>query len=357
MKWLIVIAALLLLSLYGNDVVLGILATVIIACIFVILRILKKQKQQKAEDLNQAQAQLAAEREAFEREREAWQREKEAKVYRESSTEKLLTALPSQFTPEAASPQEQHQNVKRNWYELDEETSRRINEEVVARKKQFSDEVEAIPRVAAKVSAPALKQYLKDMPEYGFSNITAKTKLKSIFPLVVLDVETTGLYPSDCEIIEVSAIKFKKGMIPVECFTTLCKPKKPIPPQATAINHITDEMVVDCPNFRQIAPAFSEFIADCNLAGHNLEFDLRFLHVHGTKIPFEKKLYDTLEIAQRTVKRSEIGNHKLESLCSWYGIYQTNAHRSLSDCYATAKILNYLVFDKTSRDLEKETGE
>ena len=78
MKWLLIIGGLLLLSLYGNDVVLGILATVIIVCIFVIVRIKKKQKQQKAKALEQAQAQLAAEREVFEKEREAWKQKKDA---------------------------------------------------------------------------------------------------------------------------------------------------------------------------------------------------------------------------------------------------------------------------------------
>ena len=54
MKWLIVIGALLQISLYGNDVVLGIIATVIIACIFVIVRIKKTQKQRQAESFEKA---------------------------------------------------------------------------------------------------------------------------------------------------------------------------------------------------------------------------------------------------------------------------------------------------------------
>lgn len=47
MKWMLIIGALLLFSLFGHDVVLGIFATVIIACIFVLLRILKKSKEEK----------------------------------------------------------------------------------------------------------------------------------------------------------------------------------------------------------------------------------------------------------------------------------------------------------------------
>lgn len=89
MKWLIVIGALFLLSLYWNDVVLGILATVIIACIFVIVRIKKTQKQRKAESFEKAQAQLAAEREAFEKERAAWKQKKEAEARKNEPTTEI----------------------------------------------------------------------------------------------------------------------------------------------------------------------------------------------------------------------------------------------------------------------------
>lgn len=103
---------------------------------------------------------------------------------------------------------------------------------------QFENAMQAIPRVEIPVSEPAPKHLLKDLPDYSFSNITRTTRMDSIFPLVFLDVETTGLYPSRCEIIEVSAIKFDFGMVPVSCFTTLCKPNKPIPEEASAVNHL-----------------------------------------------------------------------------------------------------------------------
>lgn len=272
------------------------------------------------------------------------------KKYRKQMQEEALLA--EKMRQEEALIRERNRKEAARQREID-----RIHKEVEARTQQFKDEIEAIPQADITLSQPASRQYLKDMPEYSFSNVTAKTKLSAIFPLVVLDVETTGFLPASDEIIEVSAIKFDVGMIPTACFTTLCKPKKPIPYAATAVNHITDDMVEAAPSFRQVAPALSEFIAGCNLAGHNLEFDLRFLYVNGVELPFNKKLFDTLEIAQHTIRKSDIDNHKLESLCSWYGVYRSDAHRSLSDSYATAKIFNYLVFDRTSRDLSTETGE
>lgn len=225
----------------------------------------------------------------------------------------------------------------------------------LAKIKRFNDELDSIPQVDVAVSSPVPRQYLKDMPEYAFSSVTAKTRLSAIFPLVFIDVETTGLYPAQNEIVEVAAIKFDAGMIPCARFSALCKPKKPIPPEATRINNITNDMVKDAPNFREIAPALSAFLKGCNLAGHNLDFDMGFLHVHGVELPFDKRFYDTLSMAQSTIKKSYIWNHKLPTVCNWYGICRDDAHRALSDCYATSKIFTHLVFDKTSRMLDDGT--
>ena len=113
------------------------------------------------------------------------------------------------------------------------------------------------------------------MPEIKYSNIIKTTNPETIQNFIVVDVETTGLSARD-EIIELSAIKFR-NFSPVEVFTTLIKPKKEIPPEATRVNHITNDMVLSSPTINQITPAFLEFIADTDiLVGHNLEFDLKF---------------------------------------------------------------------------------
>ena len=218
--------------------------------------------------------------------------------------------------------------------------------------KQFEEELQAIPRIEVTLSDPSPRQLLKNLPEYSFSNITRKTRLDSIFPLVFLDVETTGLSPSKCEILEVSAIKFDSGMVPVSAFTTLCKSNKPIPKEASAVNHITDDMVADAPAFAQIAPALTDYLKGCNVAGHNLDFDLRFIYAHGVHLPEKVRFYDTLDLAHLTIPQSSIYNYKLDSVCHYYGIWRDNAHRSLSDAYATSKVFTKLVQDKTSRQLD-----
>ena len=231
---------------------------------------------------------------------------------------------------------------------------------------RFNADLQAIERVPVNIAPQKIsRRRASDMPALKFSNITKKTNLEKLFPLVVIDTETTGIKIAGNYIVEISAIKYESWFSPSSCFTTLIKPRNPIPPEASAVNHITDEMVADSPAFSDILDSFNAYISGCNIVGHNLAFDLKFMYVLGFDIPEDVKFFDTLELAKRVLKteRSEeydhhehtykavedydVEDYKLETLCSYYGIYREDAHRSLSDCYATAKLFKDLIEDKT----------
>ena len=235
------------------------------------------------------------------------------------------------------------------------------------KREEFNLELSQIPRVPVVQSSERTKRAnLIRMPEIKYSNITRSTNLQKLFPLVVVDTETTGVKPGGNDIIEVSAIKFGPDFTPISCFTSLCKPRKPIPADATEVNNITDEMVADAPPFALIASAFSEYIAGCNVVGHNLPFDLRFLYISGVELPPKAKYYDTLDLAKKVLTKYgskkynhktgeyeeteewDVYDYKLESLCNYYDIYRDVAHRSLSDTYATGLLFENLIDEKTS---------
>lgn len=230
---------------------------------------------------------------------------------------------------------------------------------------EFDAELANIPRVEVITGEAVNRKRPTDMPDIEYKGIRKNTRIETLFPLVVLDVETTGIAVRGNDIIEVSAIKFEKDFTPSSCYTTLLKPRNPIPEDATAINHITDDMVKDCPKFSQVAKSFSEYISECNIAGHNADFDLKFLFVCGADLPEKVKYYDTLKLAQYTLTKYgekkydhhtkeyyyeqvnyDVYDYKLETLCEHYGIYRNDAHRSLSDCLATAKVFEQLIDDK-----------
>lgn len=205
---------------------------------------------------------------------------------------------------------------------------------------RFEEELQSIP---VEPIAPAVKvsrQLLLDMPEITFSRIPKDPE--RLFPLVVLDTETTGLRPTKDDIVEVSAIKFEDWFSPVSCFTTLCRPLRGINEEAASINHITEEMVEGKPLFQEVAPQLSEFISGCNIAGYNVLFDIKFLFVGGTEFNFERRFYDVLKIARDSIPKDEITDYQLETVSEYLGIFRADAHRSLSDSLVTAKVLEEL---------------
>ncbi len=96
-------------------------------------------------------------------------------------------------------------------------------------------------------------------------------------PLVVFDLETTGLDPQRDRIIEISCVK----LLPDgrrEVRTRRLNPQMPIAPEAIKIHGITDAELKDEPTFAQLAKGLFEFLDGCDLAGFNIErFDLPLL--------------------------------------------------------------------------------
>jgi DNA polymerase III epsilon subunit family exonuclease len=234
---------------------------------------------------------------------------------------------------------------------IEREERRRIFLENKA--KAFNDELSNIPTVTVAVNdRECIKRKLEEMPEIKYSKITRQTNIENLFPLVIIDVETTGLHCRKNEIIEVSAIKYESGFTPDYCFTTLCKPNSPLPDEIKDITNITDEMLSDAPKFGNIVDSLSEFVKGCNIFGYNLEFDRKFLFVNGLDFPEKKRYYDVMELIKTKLKRApynsdsynyDVLDYKLDTVAKYYNIYRDNAHRSLSDCLATGKVLESLI--------------
>lgn len=100
--------------------------------------------------------------------------------------------------------------------------------------------------------------------------------LKLDRPLIGLDEETTGVNPKTSGIVEIAFEIFMPGE-PVKEYRTLVNPCMRIPPEATKIHGITNEMVKDAPTFAQLADNFLKGLGDCDFAGYNVWFDLRQL--------------------------------------------------------------------------------
>ncbi len=180
--------------------------------------------------------------------------------------------------------------------------------------------------------------------EFSFSNITPKGKYNG--DIVTFDTETTGLSPSKDRIIEIGAIRYLDGE-PIEKFHSYVNPERHIPEDATKINHITDEMVCDAPTIGQILPSFDKFIGNSTLIAHNLDFDLKFMYYSGSKVLDTKREYiDTLEQAHKLIKKSEVDDYSLETLCYYFDHDIAQAHSALADAFAVGWLFYNLVLEK-----------
>ncbi len=59
---------------------------------------------------------------------------------------------------------------------------------------------------------------------------------------IAFDLETTGTVPGVDRIVEIGAVLIDNGQVQA-VFSTLINPQIPIPPGATAVNKITNDMV------------------------------------------------------------------------------------------------------------------
>lgn len=152
---------------------------------------------------------------------------------------------------------------------------------------------------------------------------------------VVFDVETTGLDYETDELVEIGAVKIQNGTI-VSRFSTLIKPKKPIPPIATAINNITNAMVADSPNVDVVMRDFYRFTRDAKMIGYNVGFDQRFVQkaAKNQGLSFDNEFIDVLPLAKAKLK---LTRYKLTDVVKRLEINLDDAHRALADSLATAE--------------------
>lgn len=232
--------------------------------------------------------------------------------------------------------------------EAEREAERKAYEEALQKRKNaYSALIEAIPSVDIAIEDSRADLIDTEcLADTTNSNITKRTDWNKLGNFVAIDTETTGLRVT-CGVLEIAAVRFIDWE-PVEKFHSLCSVDKPIPEDATKINHITDDMVAGKPHFRQLTTSLLEFIGADALVGHNIGFDLKFIVRNGADVTSKKrKYYDTLEIAKRSLKKYEdVDNYKLPTLCRYYGIHMPDAHRADCDAIATGLLFKRFAHDR-----------
>lgn len=172
---------------------------------------------------------------------------------------------------------------------------------------------------------------------------------------VVFDIETTGLNPFDCEIIEIGAVKVRDGEI-VDRYNQLFKPINPIPKFISELTSITEEMVENEPNFKDAKDDFYNFIKGTVLVAHNANFDVGFIKNKFKEfgIFIDNPFADTMKMAREILPG--LKNYKLDTLTDRLQIKLVSHHRAVDDAEATAhlfiRLVNILIDKKEIKKFE-----
>jgi DNA polymerase III subunit epsilon len=181
-------------------------------------------------------------------------------------------------------------------------------------------------------------------------------------PLIIFDLETTGVIPSRDRIVELFMIKINPDGTRKELYQRF-NPEMTIPAEVTAIHGITNEDVANEPVFKDKAHDIFNFIYQCDFAGFNsnkFDFPMLVEEFYRANVEFDITKCKFVD-AQRIY-------HMMEprTLSAAYQFYCNkpldNAHSAKADTEATweiiqAQIEKYQQIEPNVEYIHKLTGQ
>jgi DNA polymerase-3 subunit epsilon len=164
-------------------------------------------------------------------------------------------------------------------------------------------------------------------------------------PLVVFDLETTGLSIGEDRMIEIAYRKiYPDGT--VSAVAHRINPGIPIPEDATAINGITNADVDHAPSFAQLCYELWSVFDGADVSGFNITgFDLPFLRAEFARVgkSFDysnKRVLDAKVLYHKVAPRDMVSARNLSAAYKLYcGKEHTTAHTGAGDVEVTVAIL------------------
>lgn len=167
-------------------------------------------------------------------------------------------------------------------------------------------------------------------------------KLNLTKPLIVFDLETTGLDLVNDRIIQISYIKiYVDGKEERE--NIFVNPGMPIPDEVAQLTGISNDDIKDAPTFKEIASSLSEKFKGCDFAGYNSNnFDIPILAEEFLRagIDFDfthRRLIDAMIIFRKMERRNLAAAYKF--YCGRKMEEDFEAHRADQDTEATYRVL------------------
>lgn len=158
---------------------------------------------------------------------------------------------------------------------------------------------------------------------------------------VAVDLEMTGLKASRDRILEIGAVRYRKGK-EVGAFQVIVNPGVPLTEEITALTGITPDMAQRGVELRRGMEDFLEFWQGLPLVGHNLYYDFSFLKQNAVNLglSFDACGVDTLKLSRKLLPGEK--RKTLEALGQRFGLFHEQKHRALEDAKACGRLLELL---------------
>lgn len=171
--------------------------------------------------------------------------------------------------------------------------------------------------------------------------------------IVVFDTETTGLNVFEDDIVQIAAVRLRRGQIVGEPFNVFLQTERPIPAMLGDIeNPLIEEYARH--DHLEAADALQRFLTFADgavLLAHNADFDMQILshHLHrhtmsGSKLlTFHSSLFtshlDSLRLARLIEPR--LKSHRLKDLLQVFHLEGQNSHLADDDIMATVSLVRH----------------
>lgn len=157
-------------------------------------------------------------------------------------------------------------------------------------------------------------------------------------PIACIDVETTGVNPEQDRIVQIAVTIHYPHKDPIQWYGYV-NPTIPIPPESTAVHHITDATVKDAPTFKMMAPKLAKALSDVDFCGFNVTFDLKTIYAEmkraGQAWDYQgAAIVDAFRIFQILEPRNLTAAH-----LKYCGTKFEGAHGAAADVVATEAVL------------------
>lgn len=212
---------------------------------------------------------------------------------------------------------------------------------------------DAYAKLAKECKTPALKRFY----EAGVPDLE---KPLNEAKLVSLDIETTGLDPSQDDIVSIGLVDFNlKGIRLNSACYWLAKPHGPLTAESVAIHEITHSEIQDAPRLSSFLDEVLDAIAGKMVVIHCAAIERPFLYEAAMKHYGEPLLFpmlDTMAIEATVIHKpwwQRFGRQpslRLDSCRQRYSLPRYRAHQALMDAVSCAELFQA----QAAHHLEKE---